>query len=56
MPLDWEEVKPGLNPTAFAIKNIPARIKEKGELFKGVLGRAIALEQCREKRGREINY
>ncbi|MEJ8756942.1 DNA ligase D [Pontibacter sp. H259] len=48
-PLSWDEVKPGLTPEAFTIKNVPDRIKEKGDLFKGVLGKGIDLEKCLEK-------
>ncbi|WET47563.1 DNA ligase D [Chryseobacterium indologenes] len=49
MPLGWDELKPGLLPTDYTIKNALERIKDKGDLFKPVLGRGIdmirALEQ-----------
>ncbi|MDM1554301.1 MULTISPECIES: DNA ligase D [Chryseobacterium] len=49
MPLEWDELKPGLLPTDYTIKNALERIKDKGDLFKPVLGRGIdmirALEQ-----------
>ncbi|WP_439882267.1 non-homologous end-joining DNA ligase [Pontibacter sp. MBLB2868] len=48
-PLEWEELKPGLSPEMFTIQNIPDRIKEKGDLFKGVLGKGPDLLQCLEK-------
>ncbi|MBC5774769.1 DNA ligase D [Pontibacter sp. KCTC 32443] len=48
-PLSWDEVKPGLTPEAFTIHNVPDRIKQEGDLFKGVLGEGIDLEKCLEK-------
>ncbi|TPE42426.1 DNA ligase D [Pontibacter mangrovi] len=50
-PLDWREVKPGLSPEAFTIKNVPARIAQKGDLFKGVLGKGVDLLQCLDSLG-----
>ncbi|MDC8105542.1 DNA ligase D [Chryseobacterium sp. B21-037] len=41
MPIAWEELKPGLKPTDFNIHNALDRIKEKGDLFKPVLGKEI---------------
>ncbi|MEZ2334668.1 non-homologous end-joining DNA ligase [Mucilaginibacter sp. RCC_168] len=43
MPLDWDEVKPGLTMRHFTIHNAIARLKETGDLFKGVLGEGIDL-------------
>lgn len=37
-PLEWKEVKKGLDPQAFNIKTFTKRLK-KGDLFKGVLGK-----------------
>ena len=45
-PLEWEEVKPGLHPSQFTIHNIFDRLKTKGALFKGVLGKGIDLKLC----------
>lgn len=41
MPLEWDEVKVGLKPTDFTIHNVLERLKEKGDLFKPVLGKGI---------------
>lgn len=43
MPLTWDEVKPGLTMRDFTIHNSIARLKETGDLFKGVLGKGIDL-------------
>ena len=41
MPLHWEELIPGLQPTDFNIENAFNRIKKNGDLFKPVLGKGI---------------
>ena len=41
MPLEWKEVRFGLRPTDFNIHNALERMKEKGDLFKPVIGRGI---------------
>jgi bifunctional non-homologous end joining protein LigD len=43
MPLHWDEVKPGLKMRDFTIFNAADRLKETGDLFKGVLGKGIDL-------------
>jgi bifunctional non-homologous end joining protein LigD len=48
IPLEWEEVKPGLKPTDFTIHNALERIKEKGDLFKPVLGKGIDMMKVLE--------
>jgi bifunctional non-homologous end joining protein LigD len=45
MPLHWDEVKPGLSMKDFTIFNSIARLKETGDLFKGVMGKGIDLEK-----------
>jgi bifunctional non-homologous end joining protein LigD len=45
-PLQWPEVKKGLHPAQFTIKNMPARLKKKGDLFEAVLGKGIDLPAC----------
>ena len=51
MPLEWEELKPGLRPTDFNIHNALERIKEKGDLFKPVLGKGIDMMKVLELLG-----
>ncbi|SHJ94958.1 DNA ligase D [Epilithonimonas mollis] len=41
MPLEWDEVKNGLKPTDFNIHNSLERLKEKGDIFKPILGKGI---------------
>ncbi|MBB6331947.1 bifunctional non-homologous end joining protein LigD [Chryseobacterium sediminis] len=48
MPLDWDELKPGLKPTDFNINNALDRIKAKGDLFKPVLGKGIDMMKALE--------
>ena len=45
MPLDWMEVKKGLKIKEFNIANAIPRLKETGDLFKGVLGKGINLNK-----------
>ncbi|SDE35370.1 exodeoxyribonuclease III/DNA ligase D,TIGR02776 [Mucilaginibacter pineti] len=49
MPLTWDEVKPGLTMHDFTIHNSIARLKETGDLFKGVLGEGIDLAATIQK-------
>jgi len=46
MPLHWDEVKPGLEMKDFNIFNAIDRLKVKGDLFKGVLGKGIDLKRA----------
>jgi bifunctional non-homologous end joining protein LigD len=41
-PLDWKEVKKGLDPATFTIETISKRIRTKGDLFNDVLSTTIA--------------
>ncbi len=45
MPLEWEEVRKGLQMKDFTIHNAIARLREVGDLFKPVIGRGIDLEK-----------
>jgi len=49
MPVSWDEVKPGLTMKHFTIFNSIYRLKETGDLFKGVLGKGIDLEKTIKK-------
>lgn len=42
-PLHWTEVKKGLHPSKFNLKNIAARVRREGDLFSGVLENGIDL-------------
>lgn len=46
MPLEWEEVKKGLSMQDFTIFNTPAMLKERGDLFKPVLGKGINMSKA----------
>jgi len=41
-PLEWKEINAKLDPSAFTIETMLARVKKKGDLFKGVLDIKIA--------------
>jgi len=49
MPLHWDEVKTGLAIRDFNIHNAMARIREHGDLFKGVLGKGIDIGKALKK-------
>ncbi len=46
MPIHWEEVKKGLSILDFTIFNAIDRMKEQGDIFKGVLGKGVNLEKA----------
>jgi bifunctional non-homologous end joining protein LigD len=48
-PLEWREVKPGLDPKRFTIKTIFKRVKDKGDAWRPVLGKPNTLPQSRRK-------
>jgi DNA ligase D len=50
-PLEWKEVKHGLNPSMFTIRNMRKRIEKKGDLFKPVLGKGINITAALRKLG-----
>ena len=48
-PLEWNEVRHGLEPGQFDIRNAPPRFLQKGDLFRGVLEKPQHLEDGLEK-------
>jgi DNA ligase D len=48
-PLEWKEVKYGLHPSMFTIKNIQKRVDKKGDLFQGVLEKGMELPAIMKK-------
>jgi bifunctional non-homologous end joining protein LigD len=46
MPLHWEEVTKGMTIQSFTIFNAVDRIKEQGDIFKGVIGKGIDLQKA----------
>jgi bifunctional non-homologous end joining protein LigD len=49
MPLPWDEVKKGLKIQQFNIFNAMDKIKEQGDIFKGVLGKGVNMKQVLKK-------
>ncbi|MBI3952364.1 MAG: DNA polymerase domain-containing protein [Candidatus Doudnabacteria bacterium] len=48
-PLEWKEVKKGLDPKKFTIKTILKRLEKKGDLFRPILGKGIDLKKTLSK-------
>lgn len=49
MPLHWDEVKRGITNQSFTVHNAIDRLKETGDLFQGVLGEGINMEDALQK-------
>lgn len=49
MPLHWDEVKKGLRPEDFTIKNAHVRVARMGDIWKPVLGKGIDLASLLKK-------
>ncbi len=48
MPLDWTEVKKGLKMSQFTMLNALSQIRERGDIFKPVLGKGINMQKVLE--------
>lgn len=48
-PLHWEEVKKGLSPSQFTIRNILDRLKDTGDILKPIMGKGIDMEKILKK-------
>ncbi len=48
-PLHWNELKKGLTPTTYNLKNIGERVAAEGDIFGGVLGKGINLKKVLSK-------
>jgi bifunctional non-homologous end joining protein LigD len=48
-PLEWNELKSGLHPSAFTIKSIKRRLDKKGDLFKRVLLKGMDMAKAIKK-------
>lgn len=49
MPLHWDEVKKGLKPEDFTIKNALQRLNRTGDLWKPVLGKGVDMKRVIEQ-------
>ena len=49
MPLDWSEIKKGLQMQNFNIFNAVEKIRSQGDIFNGVLGKGINIKQVLKK-------
>jgi len=45
-PLEWKEVKRGLDPTDFTIRNTLKRFEKKGDLFLPVIGTGVSIKKA----------
>lgn len=48
-PLEWSEVRKGLDPKKFTIETTAARLKRQGDLWKGVLGKRADLKRALDR-------
>jgi len=48
-PLKWSEIKSGLRPEQFTIRNVLRRLEKTGDLFEGVLGRGVNIKTALDR-------
>lgn len=53
-PLEWREVKKGLDPSRFTIRTLPGRIDKIGDLWEPILGPGIDLQACLERLAKQL--
>jgi len=54
-PLEWSELKSGLQPQEHNISSVPKRLAVKGDLFRGVLDRSIDMLKIIQELGNYFN-
>jgi len=53
-PLQWNEVRRGLDPAKFTLFTVPARVRRVGDLWKPVLGKGVDLSGALGKLQRKM--
>ena len=49
MPLEWKEVKKGLDPSQFNIFNAVKRVKSKKDILKGFISKTFDMKKVMKK-------
>jgi bifunctional non-homologous end joining protein LigD len=49
VPLNWSEVKPGLDPTQFTIRTLPKRLERVADLWRPALSAGIDVVKCLDR-------
>jgi bifunctional non-homologous end joining protein LigD len=47
-PLEWKEIKPGLDPQTFTMAAVQKRLEKKGDLFAGALDEKVAVSNSKK--------
>lgn len=50
-PVSWEEIADGVNPAAYTMRTMPARIEQFGDLWKPTLGKGFDMERALKELG-----